>query len=83
MFIFTGGGGSGKSTLIDTYSLFFDEKQITALDMEDLARKGFDKESLLTSRVNFCAEAKKGFLARIFSIPSDRRGRDPISKENR
>jgi P4 family phage/plasmid primase-like protien len=67
MFIFDGNGGSGKSTLIDIFSMFFTESmdyrnQVTALTLEELASGGFDKECLVNSRFNPCAEAKKGFF---------------------
>lgn len=67
MFMFNGPGGSGKSTLIDTYSMFFiesmDEKnQVTGLSLEDLAGNGFDKAILINSRFNPCAETKKGYI---------------------
>ena len=67
MFMFDGPGGSGKSTLIDTYSMFFIESmdyknQITSLSLEELAKPGFDSEILLTSRFNPCAETKKGYI---------------------
>jgi P4 family phage/plasmid primase-like protien len=58
---------SGKSTLIDTFSMFFIESmdsrnQITSLSLEELAGNGFDKALLINSRFNTCAETKKGFL---------------------
>lgn len=67
MFMFDGPGGSGKSTLIDTFSMFFIESmdsrnQITSLSLEELAGNGFDKALLINSRFNTCAETKKGFL---------------------
>jgi len=62
MFLFDGQGGSGKSTLIDTFSLLFDEKQVTALPLDELASGSFDKECLISSRVNLSAEQKKGYI---------------------
>lgn len=62
MIMMDGPGGSGKSTLLNAYSLFFHESQITALSLDELASKGFDKELLIKSRVNFAAEAKKSYL---------------------
>jgi putative DNA primase/helicase len=63
MFMFDGNGGSGKSTLIDTYSMFFDDKQLTAISLEELATGSFDKEDLIDSRFNQAAETKKGFIS--------------------
>lgn len=67
MFLFDGQGGSGKSTLIDTFSMFFhtssdDSNQVTAMSLDELASGSFDKEDLLNSRVNLAAEAKKGYV---------------------
>jgi len=62
MFMLDGPGSSGKSTLIDTFSLFFHDSQITALSLDELASGSFDKEGLVTSRVNFSAEQKKGYI---------------------
>jgi putative DNA primase/helicase len=67
MFLFNGNGGSGKSTLINTFSMFFhqsmDEKnQVTSLTLEQLASGTFDKICLLNSRFNQCAETKKGHI---------------------
>jgi len=67
MFMFNGPGGSGKSTLIDTYSMFFVESmdsknQVTGLSLEELAGSGFDKALLINSRFNPCAETKKGYI---------------------
>ena len=67
MFLFDGPGGSGKSTLIDTFSMFFNKthdntNQVTAMSLEELASGSFDKEDLINSRVNFAAETKKGYL---------------------
>jgi len=58
---------SGKSTLLDTFSMFFTESidhrnQITSLSLENLASGGFDKEILINSRFNQCAETKKGYI---------------------
>lgn len=67
MFMFDGNGGSGKSTLVDTFSMFFiesmDEKnQVTSLSLTELSKPGFDNEILVTSRFNPCAETKKGYI---------------------
>jgi putative DNA primase/helicase len=67
MFMFNGPGGSGKSTLIDTFSMFFVESmdyrnQITSLSLQELASGGFDKEILINSRFNQCAETKKEYV---------------------
>lgn len=67
MFMFNGPGGSGKSTLIDTFSMFFIESmdsknQVTGLSLEELAGSGFDKALLIKSRFNPCAETKKSYI---------------------
>lgn len=68
MFMFNGPGGSGKSTLIDVFSLFFvesmspEKNQITSLSLEQIASQSFDSTCLLTSRFNQCAETKRGHL---------------------
>lgn len=62
MFLFDGNGANGKSVLINTFQLFFTEDQITPLSLDKLASDSFSKELLIKSRVNFCAEQKKGFL---------------------
>jgi len=62
MFMMDGAGAAGKSTLIDTYSMFFHDSQITALSLDELASGSFDKEGLITSRVNFAAEQKRGYI---------------------
>jgi len=62
MFIFDGGGANGKSVLINTFQLLFAEDQITPLSLDVMASNSFSKELLIKSRVNFCAEQKKGFL---------------------
>jgi len=68
MFMFNGPGGSGKSTLLDVFSLFFVESmiphknQITSLSLEKIASGTFDSACLLTSRLNLCAETKRGHL---------------------
>jgi len=62
MFIFDGGGANGKSVLINTFQLMFSEDQITPLSLDVMASNSFSKELLIKSRVNFCAEQKKGFL---------------------
>lgn len=58
---------SGKSTLIDVYSMFFhksadNSNQVTAMSLEELASGSFDKEDLIRARLNICAETKKGFV---------------------
>jgi putative DNA primase/helicase len=67
MFLFNGGGGSGKSTLINVFSMFFhrssdNSNQVTAMSLEELASGSFDKEDLINSRVNLAAETKKGYV---------------------
>lgn len=62
-FFFDGNGGSGKSTLINTFTMFFPEREtapvVTSLDLEELSSNGFDKEDLIYSRFNQCAETRK------------------------
>lgn len=62
MFLFDGDGGSGKTTLLGTFQLFFNIRQLTSLSIKQLASSGFDKENLLTSRLNVCSENKSEFL---------------------
>lgn len=62
MFLFDGNGANGKSVLINTFSLFFSDDQITPLSLDKLASESFSKELLIKSRVNFCAEQKKSYL---------------------
>jgi hypothetical protein len=53
---------SGKSTLINVYLMLWNENQISSLFLDDLVAKGFDKESLVTSRVNVSGEQKRSYL---------------------
>ena len=62
MFLFDGPGGAGKSVLVDTFSLFFSEKQITAIDLDELAKQDMEKEDLLTSRFNVTTEQKRNYV---------------------
>jgi len=62
LFFMDGNGGAGKSTLIDVYLMFWNENQISSLFLDDLVAKGFDKESLVTSRVNVSGEQKRSYL---------------------
>lgn len=62
MFLFDGNGANGKSVLINIFSLFFSEDQISPLSLDVLASNGFSKELLIKSRVNFAAEQKKSYL---------------------
>jgi putative DNA primase/helicase len=62
MFLFDGKGSNGKSVLINTFRLFFAPDQISPLSLDSLASNGFNKELLVKSRVNFCAEQKKSYL---------------------
>ena len=62
MFLFDGNGANGKSVLINTFSLFFSEDQISPLSLDVLASNGFSKELLIKSRVNLAAEQKKSYL---------------------
>lgn len=62
MFMLDGPGGSGKSTLINTLDMFFDKSQVSPLSLEELSSGSFDKELLITSRLNFCAETKKNYI---------------------
>lgn len=62
MFLFDGNGANGKSVLINIFSMFFSEDQISPLSLDVLASNGFSKELLIKSRVNFAAEQKKSYL---------------------
>ena len=62
MFLFDGNGANGKSVLINIFSMFFSDDQITPLSLDKLASESFSKELLIKSRVNFCAEQKKSYL---------------------
>lgn len=62
MFLFDGRGSNGKSLLLNIFSMFFAKDQVTPLSLEQLASTGFNKEILIKSRINICAEQKKGFL---------------------
>lgn len=62
MFLFDGVGSNGKSVLINTFSLFFSKAQITPLSLDTMATNNFDRELLIKSRVNLCAEQNKSYL---------------------
>jgi putative DNA primase/helicase len=62
MFLFDGNGANGKSVLINIFSMFFSDEQISPLSLDVLSSNGFSKEMLIKSRVNFCAEQKKAYL---------------------
>lgn len=62
MFLFDGPGANGKTTLLNTFLLFFSPSQITSLSLEDLAGKGFDKELLVKSRINQAGEQKGSYI---------------------
>lgn len=92
MFMFNGPASSGKSTLIDVFSMFFvqsmdSKNQITSLSLEQIASGTFDKVSLINSRFNQCAETRKGHieseeLKKIISgdiISVSRKFKDPLN----
>jgi P4 family phage/plasmid primase-like protien len=67
MFLFDGDGGTGKSTLINAFTMFFTRSndhtnQVTAISLDELASNSFDKKDLINSRFNQCAESKKGYI---------------------
>lgn len=62
LFFLDGPGASGKSTLLNVYLMMWNESQISALSLEDISSKGFDKEALITSRVNVSGEQKRDYL---------------------
>lgn len=53
---------SGKSTLLETYLLFFNPHQISSLSLEELSAKDFDSESLINSRINQAGEQKRTYV---------------------
>lgn len=59
MFIFLGEGANGKSVLIDIFSLFFERKFITALNLKQLSNtESFSREQLLLSKINITTEER-------------------------
>jgi len=62
MFMFDGPGGSGKSTLIETFSLFFAEEQISSLSLDDIGSNNQEKTDIITSRINFTTEQKRSMV---------------------
>jgi len=62
IFLFNGPGASGKSTLINTFLMFFNDRQITSLSLEDIAGSSFKKEALLHSRINCAGEQKRTYI---------------------
>lgn len=64
-FFFDGLGANGKSTLIDTFTMFFPKRErhpvVTSLSLEALSKNGFDSSDLIYSRFNLCSETKKGY----------------------
>lgn len=64
-FFFNGGGGNGKSILLDTFTMFFPQRSVrpvvSSLSLLQLSSSGFDKEDLIYSRLNQCAENKRGY----------------------
>lgn len=63
MFIFYGASQSGKSTLLNTFQMFFRKNQITSISAVELAEtKGFGRAGLINSRVNIVSEEKDAYL---------------------
>lgn len=62
IFLFNGPGASGKSTLIDTFLLFFDKTQISSLSLESLASNSHEREQLISSRINQAGEQKRSYI---------------------
>jgi len=64
-FFFNGGGGNGKSILLDTFCMFFPKRNtrpiVSSLSLAQISSAGFDKEDLIYSRLNQCAESKRGY----------------------
>ena len=64
-FFFNGGGGNGKSILLDTFTMFFPKRNVrpvvSSLSLSQISSTGFDKEDLIYSRLNQCAENKRGY----------------------
>lgn len=62
MFVFLGNGANGKSTLINIFQMFFDEKFITSLSLMTLSGKGmvFQREQLMHSKLNIAGEEDEG-----------------------
>lgn len=62
IFLLNGPGASGKTTLIETYLMFFNKNQISSLSLEALAKNDFDSEVLITSRINIASEQKRTYV---------------------
>ena len=61
LFILLGSGSNGKSVLMDTLQLFFPKKYVTGLSLNTISNEeGFQREKLIHSKINFCAEQKGG-----------------------
>ena len=58
MFLFLGEGANGKSILITLFEMFFDQKNVSYLDLDTLSSKSLERESLIGSRLNTTTEAK-------------------------
>jgi putative DNA primase/helicase len=58
MFLFLGEGSNGKSLLMDIYSMFFSEANISYLDLDTISSLGLEREALINSRINITTEAK-------------------------
>jgi putative DNA primase/helicase len=61
LFILLGNGSNGKSVLMDVLQLFFPPKYVTGLSLNTISNEdGFQREKLIKSKINFCAEQKGG-----------------------
>jgi len=58
MFLFLGEGANGKSILITLFEMFFDQENVSYLDLDTLSSKSLERESLIGSRLNTTTEAK-------------------------
>lgn len=63
LFFMDGPGASGKSTLLNTYLMFWKDSQVSSLSLDQISSESFDKESLVKSRVNQSGEQKRAYVA--------------------
>ena len=59
LFLFLGEGANGKSMLMDIIKMFFLEKSISYLTLEQLSSCSFERTKLIGSRINISTEAKE------------------------
>ena len=63
MFLFLGEGANGKSILMTIFEMFFDEKNISYLDLDTLSSSSsLEREKLIGSRINSTTEAKSNHI---------------------